>query len=292
MELDLMQQYVSTSMRPCVVCGGKKFDIFAKKAYLTANKCKKCGMISVNPYFTDAGVQVLYSEYLSERLLNVELENKRNEMYDIDRDWILNYIQSGSLLDIGSSAGYFLSRFDQNKFDRYGVEFSSECKDKARQLFNIPVRIGNIVDMSFDIKYDLITLRGVIEHFIDPDAVIDKISKIINIGGYLYITATPNGESFAFNVYREKWKLFSIDHVHFFSVNQLNAMIKKYGFSLVSYHYPYENTPYADIDKDFNKIKKDIALIESGHGDMVDSSVPFPGSMITAVWRFDGLVND
>jgi len=288
MNLDIMKEYMSSEIRPCIVCGEKNFEVFAQKSYLVANRCKKCGMISTNPYFTEAGVKFLYSEYLSNRLTDGELEEKRKTMYDIDRDWVLNYIQYGSILDIGSSAGYFLSRFDPMNFVRHGIEFSDECRVKAKQLFNIPVRIGNVVDMDFNTTYDLIMLRGVIEHFIDPVSVIDKISKIINIGGYLYITATPNGQSFAFDVYREKWNLFSVDHVHFFSVKHLNDIMKKYGFRLVSHHYQYEETPYANPEMDFKKIKKDISLIESGNKSLVNSSVPFLGSMITAVWKFEG----
>ena len=288
MNLDIMYRYMDTDIRPCVVCGEKQFDIFAKKEYLTARKCRECGMISVNPYYNDTGLEILYSKYLSSRLLDKDLEEKRNTMYDIDRDWILNYVKQGNILDIGSSAGYFLSRFDLNNFTRHGVEFSSECKNKAKELFDIPIRVGDITKMDFDVEYDLIMLRGVIEHFVDPVSVIDKISKIINIGGYLYITATPNGQSFAFDVYREKWNLFSVDHVHFFSVKHLNDIMKKYGFRLVSHHYQYEETPYANSEMDFKKIKKDISLIESGNKSLVNSSVPFLGSMITAVWKFEG----
>ena len=286
MNLDGMKKYMDIEVKPCIICGEENFNIFAKKSYLTALECEKCGMISVNPYFTNIGLEVLYTKYLSGRLLDIELEDKRKTMYDLDRDWILNYIQRGHILDIGSSAGYFLSRFDSNSFVRHGVEFASECKTKAKELFNIPIRIGNVVEMDFDIKYDLVILRGVIEHFIDPNSVIEKISKIMNKGGLLYITATPNGQSFAFDVYREKWKLFSTDHVHFFSVNHLDSLIAEKGFNLVSSYYPYEDTPYANIKNDFNKIRKDIGLIESGDRSLVESSTPFPGSMISAVWRF------
>ena len=289
MNLDAMHKYMDLEIRPCVVCGEKQFEVFAKKEYLTARKCKECGMISVNPYYTDAGLEVLYSKYLTNRLLDKDLEEKRSVMYNIDRDWILNFVKQGYILDIGSSAGYFLSRFNSNNFTRHGVEFSSECKSKAKELFDIPVRVGNFVEMDFNVEYDLIMLRGVIEHFNDPVSVIRKVSKIITKGGYLYITATPNGQSFAFDVYREKWSLFSVDHVHFFSVKHLDDIMTQYGFSLVSHHYQYEETPYANLENDFKKIKKDINLIESGNSNSIDSSVPFIGSMLTAVWKFNGV---
>jgi hypothetical protein len=90
-------------------------------------------------------------------------------------------------------------------------------------------------------------------------------------------------------VYREKWNLFSVDHVRFFSVKHLDDIMKKYRFSLVSHHYQYEEAPYANPESDFKKIKKDINLIESGNSNSIDSSVPFIGSMLTAVWKFNGV---
>jgi len=54
---------------------------------------------------------------------------------------------------------------------------------------------------------------------------------------------------------------------------------------LIDSHYQYQETPYANPQKDFKKIREDIVLITSGNGDQIKTSVPFPGSMLTAVWQ-------
>ena len=285
MKLSDLEKYLGKNIAPCVVCGNKNFDIHSELEYLKGRKCKECGMISVNPYYTKEGIELLYSKYLSDRLLDKKKLQQREIMYDIDRDWVLRHITRGSVLDIGSSAGYFLSRFNANNFKRLGVEISDDCRIEAKNKFNIPIIVGDFTKIEFDEAFDLITMRGVIEHFVDPVSVIEKTSEIISKGGLLYITATPNGAAFAFDVYRGKWNLFSPDHVHHFSLQHLDNIMSRYSFKLIDYSYQYEETPYSNPYYDFNKIKKDICLIAKGFDDDVTESVPFPGSMITALWK-------
>ena len=105
-------------------------------------------------------------------------------------------------------------------------------------------------------------------------------------GWFSFITATPAGNSFAFQVYREKWGLFTpLEHIHFFSVKTLSRLLKNFGMQLLSHHYQYEETPYANPLKDFKKIKDDIYLTQQGRADEIVGSVPFPGSILTALWQ-------
>lgn len=273
-------------LRDCVICRQRDFETWAKIDYLEAKKCKICGMISVNPNFTEEGLKKFYSGYFSNRLANVKLAKQRDKMYIIDRNWIQNFIQSGKVLDVGCSGGFLLNKFDPLKWDRMGVEIAQDAAEFAQQKFNIPVRVGNIMDMEFDEYYDLIILRGVIEHYREPVKCLEKCSMLLKKGGYLFITATPAGNSFAFYIYREKWRLFTpLEHIHFFTVDLLTRILEPFGLELLARHYPYEETPYAKPEYDFQKIKNDIFLSVVGKRDKISNSVPFPGSMITAAWK-------
>jgi hypothetical protein len=129
-------------------------------------------------------------------------------------------------------------------------------------------------------------MRGTIEHMHDPIATLEKCCQLLNPNGFLFITATPAGDSFAFDVYREKWRLFTpLEHIHFFSVNLLTRVLEKYGLKLISFNYQYEETPYANQKHDFKQIKNDISLIQRNRREDISSSVPFPGSMLTALWQ-------
>jgi len=52
---DDLKPYLEEEINPCIVCGDSKFSVWAQENYLKALKCKKCGMISVNPHFTEEG---------------------------------------------------------------------------------------------------------------------------------------------------------------------------------------------------------------------------------------------
>lgn len=273
-------------LKPCVICNGKKFETWARLDYFEAKKCKKCGMISVNPHLTKKGLELYYNGYYEERLNEGILFEQRWKVYEIDRKWITKFIDHGKVLDVGCSGGQFLSTFDPKKWDRYGVEIEKAAAEDTERKYGIPVRVGNLVDISFDKKFDLVMMRGVIEHFSDPISTLKKSAEIIKPGGHLFITATPAGNSFAFYTYREKWRMFTPPgHIHFFTVDLLSRILKRYGLSLLDHHYQYEETPYANPTKDFAKIKKDIILSHIGKEDQIKESPPFPGSMITAIWK-------
>ena len=272
-------------LRPCIICNGKNLESWAKLDYLEAKKCKDCGMISVNPHLNDEGLSKVYENYFSHRLDEKELFEKRKIMYKIDHDWITKFINHGKILDVGCSGGQFLNTFDPNKWERQGVEIDKDTAEFAKTQYDIPVNIGYFPEISFEEKFDLIVIRGVIEHFSDPISVLKKCAEVLKPNGYLFITATPVGNSFAFDVYREKWHLFTpLAHIHFFTVDLLSQILKTFGLSLIDQHYQYEETPYANPEKDFTKIENDIILISQGKQDQI-SSTPFFGSVMTAVWQ-------
>lgn len=282
---DDLKKYLG-ELRPCVVCSGKNLESWAKLDYLEARKCKDCGMISVNPHLNEKGLEKFYENYFSYRLDDRSLFEKRKVMYQIDRDWISKFINKGKVLDVGSSGGQFLSTFDPKKWERYGVEIDKNAAEHAQKEYGIPVKVGYFPELDFQEKFDLVVMRGVIEHFSDPISVLKKCSEVLKPGGYLFITATPAGDSFAFYVYREKWHLFTpLAHLHFFSVDLLSKVLTKLGLYLIDRHYQYEETPYANPKEDYAKIERDILLLHSGKRDQIDTSPSFPGSIMTAVWQ-------
>ena len=273
-------------IQPCIVCKKSNFQRWAQLDEYIARKCKNCGMISVNPTPDQEFLDNYYEGYLEENKKDLKLWKQRKITYEIDKKWISKFIDKGKVLDVGCSGGQFLSYFDSGKWKKYGVEVDKKAALEAKIRNKIIVKSENILNLDFHEKFDLIMFRGEIEHFSDPVSVLKKCSQLMKIKGYLFITATPAGDSFAFNVYREKWGLYTPPgHLHFFSVEHLTRILKKMGFMLIDHHYQYSETPYADPEKDFKKIMNDIFLSYQNKQSEIKESVPFPGSMITAVWQ-------
>lgn len=272
--------------RLCVVCGGTRLEDFASLEYLVAKRCRDCEMVSVNPHYDDDGLELFYAECFKHRQDDLELQRLRDRTYEIDRDWVSKFVDGGSVLDVGCSGGFFLSKFSPKKWNRFGVEIAEDAAQFSQKTFGIPVRVGRITDLDFDQSFDLIVLRGVIEHVRDPVPMLAKCASLLKPGGALFITATPNGGAFAFDVYRERWHLFTpLEHIHFFTIRHLGMLLSPMGVEPVAHHYPYEETPYANQASDFSKIRSDIVALANGRADEVNTSVPFPGSMLTGLWR-------
>jgi len=244
-------------------------------------------MISVNPHFTEEGLDQFYNNYYQQRVTSKKLGQQRKEMYIQDRNWILNHISEGKVLDIGCSGGDFLRTFDSNKWDKFGIDLTNDALQSACKNYGIKTFKGKVWETDVGSDYDLVMMRGVIEHFKDPLPAMKKAVDILKPGGLIYITATPAGDAFAFNVYRHRWRLFTpLEHIHFFSAKQLNKLFKDFGAEPISIHYPYQETPYANVLEDHKRIMRDIVKIKNlGSVDELDYSQAFPGSIITGVWR-------
>jgi len=281
-----LEQYMDNQV-PCVVCQDTVFTEWASQDYFHAMKCDKCGMISVNPHYTEEGLDKFYSGYYQNRAEDNTLTVLRQDAYVEDKNWIHHFVKSGKILDIGCSDGSFLSFFDENSWERNGIDLTSDALEVARTKHGISTFQGKVWETDVGGGYDLVTMRGVIEHFKDPIVVLRKCVEILKPNGLLYITATPAGNAFAFNVYRDKWRMFTpYEHIHFFTVDLLTKVLEEMGMSFVARHFQYEETPYADVDADFSKIIDDILKIDKeGSLDSITSSPPFPGSMLTAVWK-------
>lgn len=280
-----LEKYIGTK-KTCVICGSNKFSLWGKLYYLEALRCHECGMVSVNPHINEEGLKIFYGTYLRNRLKNKTLFQDRKIMYKLEYEFINKFISRGRVLDLGCSGGFFLNEFDRQKWKRKGIEIDTNAARYAKRRFGIEVIEGDFseLDLSKE-KFDLVVLRGVIEHCIEPRSYLKKCASILRNKGMLFITATPNIESFPAEVYREKWRLFTpLEHLHFFSVNLLDRVLHPLGFKLLEKKYFYEETPYADLPRDYEKIKRDIFLIAKGRRNVINDSGPFWGNMITAVW--------
>jgi len=282
---DRLKPYLEEE-HPCIICSKGEFSSWAQEQYLEAKLCNNCGMISTNPHFSEKGLEIFYSEYLPNRLKNRQLMEQREEAYIIDRDWVSNFINGGEVLDIGCSGGFFLSKFSSSLWDREGIEIGANNATYAQDNYGIHVYTGMVTSIKFPKCYDLVMMRGVIEHLRDPIDVLKKCYKIVKPGGYLYITAMPTGDCFAFYIYREKWRQFTpLEHIHFFSRKLMTRIVEEIGFRFICHHYQYDETPYANPREDYDKMKKDINLISNGRKEDISISPPFPGTMLTVLYQ-------
>lgn len=276
--------------RECIICKSKDNRLWAKYGSYRAVKCDKCNFIWINPSLNERGLNKYYQDYIGMRFKDEVKTKQRKLQYQIDRDFIQVYISAGKVLDVGCSGGFFLNVLS-NDFRKYGVELDSKAVEYAKKNYSFGKNIFNcnLEDTKFSKGFfDLIIMRGVIEHLFNPLAALKKVSKLLRKGGLFFICATPNADSFCAELYRQKWNQFHpIRHMFYFSVTSLSRLCSQFNLSLIAKDFPYLETPYANIRDDHYEVLKAHKLKAEGHFDKINRSPAFWGNMMSLIFRKD-----
>jgi CMP-N-acetylneuraminic acid synthetase/2-polyprenyl-3-methyl-5-hydroxy-6-metoxy-1,4-benzoquinol methylase len=266
-DLEAFARYMDYKVDRCIVCGGSKISSWAKYGSFTAVQCDACKMIWINPMVNKEGTTKYYQDYIGMRFEDKDKTEKRKIQYKIDKGFIQNYVTAGRVLDVGCSGGFFLEELGDS-YERHGAEIDGKAVEYARDHYSFGKNVlqKDLLDLTFpNGHFDLVVMRGVIEHLHDPESAIKKVSQLLRKGGYYYIAATPNTASFSAVFYRERWNQFHpIRHIYYFSTDTLPKLCSRYGLKMVSFRLPYLETPYANVEKDINRVSADIRLERDG----------------------------
>ena len=222
-------------------------------------KCKNCGLIYVNPRLTRKNLAKLYeTEYFSYYVdTNSKAHKKREETFKIEIAELERLTEGRKILDVGCGGGFFLASLD-NSWQKYGTEINPAAVEYGKKL-GLNIHKGNLKEANFPQGiFDVVKLRGVIEHLPDPISELYEIYRILRKGGLIAVN-TPNIDSICGMIYKEKFRMICpVRHIYYFSTKTLSLMLKKVGFRVLKVSYHYFDTPYASW-KDSMKILCDVA---------------------------------
>lgn len=268
----------------CLIC-----DSFTTSAYihlksnnLLALKCKQCGHIFVkNSPITSNNIADYYTmaDFKGNRLLQeLEYPDYYSDCFagyneKLDSSLVLkqfhekaNYFKSefphgGRLLDVGCATGVFLDMMKKEEWDVEGVEISEELALYANKSFSVKVHIKDLTREEFDCEpFDVITLFDVIEHIPDPNQMINACKNLLTNDGMLLLR-TPTEDSLLRDIAKIFYFLsakkidspmlwfYSFEHLHSFSFNTLNALLKKHGFHIKKIYREEESLERINLPK-------------------------------------------
>jgi 2-polyprenyl-3-methyl-5-hydroxy-6-metoxy-1,4-benzoquinol methylase len=177
-----------------------------------------------NPHGT---YQSSYSEIEStQRKLRIELIHQA-VIYNLKSDTN----NQNKILDLGCGEGFLLSHFKDAGWKVLGLDFSDEGVRKQNPKLIKDIVKGNVykeleVLLKTDENYDVIYLGNILEHVIDPLALVTKCSDLLSAGGLLVITV-PNDFSIlqssliTSNVINREYWICPPDHLNYFSLESL-----------------------------------------------------------------------
>lgn len=193
--------------------------------------CSHCGFLQCN----ELSDVLTYYENL-EDLAYVQGRPERYLQSKALVDRLAHYQKSGSLLDVGAGSGILVEAARKAGYDATGLEPSEWLQHEAEKL-NLPVKKGVLTDLPEDQHFDIITLIDVIEHVIDPMALLVDIRKRLATQG-LCMVVTPDCASWFARFLGRKWWHYRVAHIGYFNQKTLTLACEKAGFEIIAQKRP------------------------------------------------------
>ena len=234
----------------------------------------------------------------------IKLLQKKNDLrlqsYHQEIDWLCNHIDFKThsrerplcIFDYGCSGGYFLDIFKEKLND---IPLLLKGDDKSNPAIKILKEKNYYISLSDiiveNLSFDIVILRGVIEHVPDFRGLFQSLSQILTKGGYLFITATPNGSSPCATLYRHNWVQHHYpSHIQHFSSHHLDYLAALNNLIRVDSIDLYSDSPYkkdTDIETFCDSIQQGTIRYTNHCQDNLNSlKHAFFESMLTILYQY------
>jgi 2-polyprenyl-3-methyl-5-hydroxy-6-metoxy-1,4-benzoquinol methylase len=252
--------------RPCVLCSGTEFRFVvtgydrmqARSDDFDYVRCLGCGLHARAQLPEPEQIPDLYpSNYLS--IINSwkrDLDKPVNRLaikylYGVDSvsrprlaravfrllsGRIMHGIQepygANRLLDVGCGSGEALEVYRRLGWRVGGIEISQQAGAACREK-GLDVHQGTVFDAPFSTQgFDVILLSHVIEHVLDPVAVLRRVAEFLAPQGKIVVT-TPNTRGIGFLIYGSCWlALDAPRHIFLFDTNTIRLLATRAGLAV------------------------------------------------------------
>lgn len=131
------------------------------------------------------------------------------------------------LLDVGSGLCVFAWRMQRDGWQCVALDPDERAVRHARDVAGVAALHADFMRDAIEGTYDTITFNKVLEHVVDPVAMLRRAHGLLRPGGFVYIEL-PDGEGAeAAGPGREE---FFIDHHHVFSMASMVLLAQRAGF--------------------------------------------------------------
>jgi SAM-dependent methyltransferase len=288
---------------PCVICGIRDEE-FLFNTPESIVKCRRCGLLYVNPrldakslakvyskdYFVsdadDPGVDYkAYANYISDEKVILRSMNRRMQKVE-------KYApRKGRVLDVGCAAAFSLLAAQQRGWEAEGIEYSDFCVDYARSR-ELKVHQGGLDGFqALPESFDAITMWDYLEHSCNPVEELKACNRLLKNKGVV-VLSIPNVDSWSYSLLKEKWIGFkNIEHFYFYSRKTLAQIAEMAGFKL---EHSFYQGKYLSLSfflsrvQYYTKFKPLLKLIESSANKNIAKKISFylnPYDILNVVLR-------
>lgn len=227
----------NSQFKPFVVCK----DYLVSKQDFAIQECIECGFRITNPRPDKKSIGNYYQsqEYTSH---NDNSTGLINSVYRLVRGYtlksklnLINELNAGAgrILDVGCGTGAFLETCKSAGWAITGMEPDENARSVAQQKLSAAIQ-PDLIKLTKESPFDIITLWHVLEHITDLNETIEKLSHMLATKGSILI-AVPNSASFDAQYFNEYWAAYDVPrHVHHFVPSSIETLFEKHGLKLVA----------------------------------------------------------
>jgi len=138
------------------------------------------------------------------------------------------------LLDIGCGTGWTTKVYKDHGFIVTGLEPSKIRAEIARERYGIEITNDYLENLPDDTgRYDVIVLRHIIEHFAEPDKIMEKIRTLLGDNG-IVVVIVPNINCLGRYIFGTNWTWVLPWHCNFFTPKSSRAFMERLGFNVLA----------------------------------------------------------
>jgi 2-polyprenyl-3-methyl-5-hydroxy-6-metoxy-1,4-benzoquinol methylase len=226
-------------LQSCPICESQDKKSFLSTVTLVFNteydllQCTNCKAIYFHPLPTIEQLSTFYSA--SYYNFNRWHEEAKGAVY---AKRLKRLKRTGRFLDVGCATGFFINGIRQNsEWEVYGVDFGSAAVTFAREELGLSVNEGDLQDAEYPGQFfDYVHINNVLEHVLDPVALMKECRRIIKPDGQLFLSV-PNGQNDS-RTPIDFYELANLParsvngHVFFFPRETLLMMFDRIGFAV------------------------------------------------------------
>ena len=225
-----------THARNCPVCdSARETELFFVRGGRYV-KCCECGLVYLNPVFTDEALELFYrgnhvvqSQVVEEdSVFYTKLYEKGLRQVMDQRDGV------GNLLDVGCSSGCFLAIAKRHGWNAVGIELNNlEAGLAKKKGFDVYSDIQSYKQKGKQV--DVITLWDVFEHIKDGKTFLLESRRLLTEKGVVFLQI-PISDSLAARIMQEHCNMFDgMEHVNIYGKKALTRLAEVCGMEMVSY---------------------------------------------------------
>ena len=178
----------------CKICSAKTVrHLYRSQRYgFQVGRCTRCGSTFVLDKVNESELKDMYGDDSSfERFSNL-IDNEKVSKRHLDalhlfRELLPSGTISPRIFDVGAGSGAFLNQARGCGFEMYGNELSDSAIRMAHEKYGIALSPLPLEQDQRSDAFDVITMWGLIEHVLDPVAVLQSAFDALCRGGILFI---------------------------------------------------------------------------------------------------------